>query len=297
MPPPRPGGPPVQRPPMPQGGPPGGMPPAGMPAQMPYPGMPPGQYPPGQYPPAYPAPARPLISPELRWFFGWIAVAVMVALLLIFVVWSVTRGLEANRHAAQQGTSAGLGPLTQQAENATKVNDFYRAWQLYKTAVEKGEQPRDRLAWNAAICAVNWANEQLQSNPGAARLACDEARQLAGNYGEAYRTLGLIAARENDIEAAIAYFGEARAAWTRRAAQPGLSEKDRAEVSEMQRNAQETAAQVLLNDGDRLSFDGQTETARKRYREALSYAPPDSQIRQRLALAMQKLSQNPAGYR
>jgi serine/threonine protein kinase len=73
---------------------------------------------PGPMPRSAYRPPPPLISAEVRWFIGWLAVAVLVALLLVFIVWSALQGLSPQassspRPARGTGASAAAPGATQ----------------------------------------------------------------------------------------------------------------------------------------------------------------------------------------
>lgn len=262
-----------------------GMPPRSrMPAAgMPSPGMPAAAAPmlpaPVSSAQPYLPPPPPLVSAETRWFLGWLAVAVVVAVILLFVVYSLTTSSVAARPAGQGAASAG-GPLTTQAQQAMQTNDWFKAWHLYKEAGDKGEGPRDLDYWNAAVCAVNWGMEQTLTNPAEAERACQEARQLAPNYGEASHALGRLALQQNKTAVALAAYDEAIAAWQRRLAQPGLSDADRDMAQKMLRDTQVDQASVLLEYARTLKQDNQLELAREAFQKAAAAAPNSDPGRQ-----------------
>src|SRR5439155_6749114 len=238
------------------------------------PGAPPAYTPPLAYAVPRP-PARPLIPPQVLWFLGWLSVAVVAALVILVVVWTVTNGVEERLHATPAGApAAGGGPLSTQAHEAADRGDYFRAWQLYKEAASKGEGSKDQMNWNAAICAVNYA--QMQADPAEARRACEEALTLAPDYGDADSALATVAARENQIEEAQTYFDAGVAAWKHRRDQQGLPQADRDEAGKRMQAVQQSEVNALILDGQQHAAAGELEIARKRYEDALRAAPPNS---------------------
>ncbi len=239
-----------------------------------------------------PPPAQPIVSPETRWLLGWLGVSAAVGVLILVLVYSVIVSLERRPGDRAGGAGAAAGSIAAQAKKAADLRDWFRAWQLYKQSAEKGEAPVGPLRWNAATCAVNWAHEQKNTAPGEAEKACNEAKQLAPDYGESYHLLAVIAFDRENMELSQAYFDEAAAAWRRRQAQPGLGDPEREEAGKRLNDTLTSNAQALLSDGQRLAADGQTELAAQRFRKAARVAP-GSMPAQEAARELARLGESP----
>src|SRR5207248_36311 len=154
--------------------------------------------------------------------------------------------------------------------------DDFRAWQLYKEAATKGEGSKDELNWSAAICAVNYAQKQV--DPNEARRACDEALTLAPDYGDADNELAVLALHQSQIEEAQTYFDAGIAAWKRRRDRSGLSQEDRDQANRELQAMQQSEASALVLDGQKHAAAGELEIARKRFEDAVRAAPPGSHV-------------------
>ena len=155
-----------------------------------------------------------------------------------------------------------------------KSGDDRRAWELYKQAAESGEQPADQLRWNAAVCAVNYAGQQQKTgNAEEAKRACEDARRLAPNYGEASFVMALTELSQKRLEVGLAGFDEAVAAWSRRLAEPGLSAAEQQFAKKRLAETREYWATELVSKGQQLALDRQTVLADESFRQAIRVAP------------------------
>ena len=210
---------------------------------------------------------------DLGWLFGWLALAIVVGVMIVGLVWAVVVA----REKVQQDSTARIS--AQSEDQATRLFNngrYEEALQAYLQAAQgltgtRGETVRK----NAATAAEMAAEKRLKGKESAeAERLARQALDLNPNLASAYNVLGRALAAQGNVDDAVKQFTEAVSAASRERS-TGASAVEIKDAQSAERDAPLWEAETLYNDGLRQN-DKNPLLARQRFEDTIKAAPKSS---------------------
>ena len=261
-------------------------------AGNPYPPQGGGYPPPGGYPPqanGYPPPANgypqapgapqsfPAARParaeggfDVKWFMGWLAIAVVIAGIILTVVWASVTAYDKFR---VQSASISATKTQQTAEEAFRQGRFEEALNGYLQAMKEVQGPQLAIVkGNAARSATEVAQAKVKEGKGAdAEKFARQAVEINPDSAKAHIALGQSLGLQGNVDAASTAFDDA-AAVVARMKQGSGTDADKTEAADAADKIPLWKADVLYNDAVR-QMTKNPMLAQQRFEAVINAAP------------------------
>jgi serine/threonine-protein kinase len=248
-----------------------------------------------------PAPAPPPVYQRARphrsrggsgagWLFGWLAVAVIIAMMILVVVWTSVTAFDKFKISSSAWDTEKVRVSADQALSGRKFEEALKGY--LAVAQASTGQRRETARLNAAAAATELAQARLDANKvKEAEAFARQALDLNGDVAGAYVMLGQALAKQGQVDTAITAFDEAPEAVRRREA-AGATGNELKKARQAADSAKLWKAKTLYDDGI-AQLPNDLALARQRL-EAAAEAAPTSDFAKNARTQLQRMDV-PAG--
>lgn len=207
---------------------------------------------------------------DLRWFFGWLGVALVIGVMILSVVWASVTAYDRFQKDAAVAANHDAQAAADKALAEGRLEDALASY-LKVAGSATGDQ-RVSAERNAAVAAVRLAEKKLDAGQlDEAEKLSRQALQLDANLAAAFVALGRVQAQQGKVDESMRSFdGAAQAA--ARAEQAGASAEVLKAARESAGSAPLWKAKVLYEDG-KAQLAQNAFLARQRFEAAVQAAP------------------------